>query len=133
MVNRSILENYYKNIKRRNQLECEIDKLEKSNEHLKKYLNVYDPVANMEKRIHLNNKLIADKYIEIDNIIRETSNIEYVINNLTDEERKISKLRFDKKKEYISISREMNMSQSTVCRRVREILLKIDGVEQNIN
>ena len=62
-----------------------------------------------------------------------TSNIEYVINNLTDEERKISKLRFDKKKEYISISREMNMSQSTVCRRVREILLKIDGVEQNIN
>ena len=28
MVNRSILENYYKNIKRRNQLECEIDKLE---------------------------------------------------------------------------------------------------------
>ena len=29
MVNRSILENYYKNIKRRNQLECEIDKLKK--------------------------------------------------------------------------------------------------------
>ena len=75
MVNRSILDSTYqvklilinyKNIKRRNQLECEIDKLEKSNEHLKKYLNVYDPVANMEKRIHLNNKLIADKYIEID-------------------------------------------------------------------
>lgn len=87
----------------------------------------------MENRIRLNNKLIADQYIEIDNIIKEISNIEHIISNLTDEEKEISKLRVDKKKEYILISREMNMSQSTVCRRVKDILLKIDKAEQKIS
>ena len=132
-VGQSILENYYKKINRRDQLEYEIEKLERSNNHLKNYMNVYDPVMNMEDRIRLNNKLIADKYIEIDNIIKEISNIEHIISNLTDEEREISKLRFDKKKEYILISREMNMSQSTVCRRVKDILLKIYKAEQKIS
>lgn len=133
MLSQSILENYYKKINRREQLEYEIEKLERSNNHLKNYVNVYDPVMNMEDRIKLNNKLIADKYIEIDNIIKDISNIEHIISNLTDEERAISKLRFDKKKEYILISREMNMSQSTVCRRVKDILLKIDKAEQKIS
>lgn len=132
-LSQSILENYYKKINRREQLEYEIEKLERSNKHLKNYVNVYEPVMNMEDRIKLNNKLIADKYIEIDNIIKEISNIEHIISNLTDEEKEISKLRFDKKKEYILISREMNMSQSTVCRRVKDILLKIDKAEQKIS
>lgn len=132
-VGQSILENYYKKIKRRSQLECEIEKLERSNNHLKNYINVYDPLMNMEDRIRFNNKLIADKYIEIDNIIKEISNIEHIISNLTDEEREISQLRFDKQKEYISISREMNMSQSTVCRRVKDILFKIDRLENRLN
>lgn len=132
-VGQSILENYYKKIKRRSQLECEIEKLERSNNHLKNYINVYDPLMNMEDRIRFNNKLIADKYIEIDNIIKEISNIEHIISNLTDEEREISQLRFDKQKEYISISREMNMSQSTVCRRVKDILFKIDRLEPRLN
>lgn len=132
-VGQSILENYYKKIKRRSQLECEIEKLERSNNHLKNYINVYDPLMNMEDRIRVNNKLIADKYIEIDNIIKEISNIEHIISNLTDEEREISQLRFDKQKEYISISREMNMSQSTVCRRVKDILFKIDRLENRLS
>ena len=133
ILSQNVLENYYKKIKRRDQLECEIEKLERSNNHLKNYVNIYDPLMNMEDRIRFNNKLIADKYIEIDNIIKEISNIEHIISNLTDEEKEISKLRFDKKKEYISISREMNMSQSTVCRRIKDILFKIDGLEQKLN
>ena len=133
ILSQNVLENYYKKIKRRDQLECEIEKLERSNNHLKNYVNIYDPLMNMEDRIRFNNKLIADKYIEIDNIIKEISNIEHIISNLTDEEKEISKLRFDKKKEYILISREMNMSQSTVCRRVKDILLKIDKAEQKIS
>ena len=133
ILSQNVLENYYKKIKRRDQLECEIEKLERSNNHLKNYVNIYDPLMNMEDRIRFNNKLIADKYIEIDNIIKEISNIEHIISNLTDEEKEISQLRFDKKKEYISISREMNMSQSTVCRRIKDILFKIDGLEQKLN
>ncbi|CAM2078780.1 MAG: sigma factor-like helix-turn-helix DNA-binding protein [uncultured Clostridium sp.] len=128
-----ILKNYYKKFKRRNQLECEIEKLEKSNEHLEKYLESCSIKENLKRRIDLNNKLITEKYVEIDNIIKEISEIEHIIEDLTEEERNISKLRFEERKEYQAIACILNMSKSTVCRRIKHIIEKIDLVEKKVS
>lgn len=128
-----ILQNFYNKKKRRTQLEYEIERLEKSNKHLIEYKKAYDLLENIERRIYINNKLIAEKYIEIDNIIKEISEIEYAIDNLTDEERNISKLRFAKKKEYQVISSELSMSKSTVFRRVRKIIDKINEIGKKVS
>lgn len=121
-----VIKNYYKKDKRRNQLECEIEKLEKSNEHLERYSESWSLNDNIEKRININNRLITEKYVEIDNIIKEVSDTEHIISALTEEERNISKLRFESRKEYQAIACEMNMSKSTVCRRIKNIIEKID-------
>ena len=128
-----ILKNYYKKDKRRKQLECEIEKLEKSNEHLKKYVNSCLVSENIKERICINNNLITEKYVEIDNIIKEISYVEHIIQDLTEEERSISKLRFENKKEYQAIACILNMSKSTVCRRVKSIIEKIDLVERKVS
>lgn len=127
-----ILKNYYKKHKRRKQLECEIEKLEKSNEHLKKYVNGCLVSENINNRIYINNNLITGKYVEIDNIIKEISDIEHIIEDLTEEERNISKLRFDNRKEYQAIACDLNMSKSTVCRRIKHIIEKIE-VEKKVS
>ena len=128
-----ILKNYYKKDKRRKQLECEIEKLEKSNEHLNKYVNSCLVIANIKERISINNNLITEKYVEIDNIIKEISYVEHIIQDFTEEERRISKLRFENKKEYQAIVCVLNMSKSTVCRRVNNILEKIELIEEKVS
>lgn len=128
-----ILKNYYKKDKRRKQLECEIEKLEKSNEHLNKYVNSCLVSANIKERISINNNLITEKYVEIDNIIKEISYVEHIIQDFTEEERRISKLRFENKKEYQAIACVLNMSKSTVCRRVKNILEKIELIEEKVS
>lgn len=128
-----ILKNYYKKEKRRKQLECEIEKLEKSNEHLNKYIDSSSEIESIKERIYINNNLITDKYIEIDNIIKEISQVEHIIEDLTDEERDISKLRFENKKEYQGIACVLNMSKSTVFRRVKNILEKIELIDKKVS
>ena len=98
---------YYRNKKKKEQLEYEIGLLEKSNEDLIKYSG-----------------------IEKDELINRILNMDSVIAQLNQEEKELCELRYKKRMEYQSIAYSLNVSRSTICRRIQALVKNLKAEYQ---
>lgn len=122
----SIIKNYYKVKKLENKLKFELGLLEEHNEKLKEYQDWDENNKELRKRIENNNKKIIDKQIKINDIINEIIEIQYIIESLDDEEKKIVELKYKKKETYEFMEREIGMSKATITRRLKKIFNKLN-------
>lgn len=112
---------YYKNKKKKEQLEYEIGLLEKSNEDLIKY-SCIENKEYIDKRIERNKSKLIRKNIEKDEMINKILSMDSIIAQLSQEEKELCELRYKKKMEYQSIAYDLNVSRSTICRRVQALV-----------
>lgn len=120
-----ILIDHYRKVKRKNQLEYEINLLDNSTIQLEKYLDVKSDI-NVKERIKYSKEILAKRNIELSILIEETIKIESIISELDEEAKEICEMRFNKQKEYQSIGYSLCISKSTVCRKIRSIADKIN-------
>ena len=97
-------------------------------ERLEKYklnlaLDNYDDIDN---KIKDNNKKIIDKQLRMDNIIEENAALEYLIDSLDDDSRKLLELRYKKDKGYQYMVYDFNLSKSAIARRNIKLVKKIE-------
>ena len=119
-----VLVDYYKRLKRRNQLKREIDTLEYSKKQLENYsMGKYK--QNIINRINENKELLARKNLEYNILLEDTLKIESIILVLDEEDKKICDMRFNKQRDYQAIGYSLCLSKSTVCRKVKSIINKI--------
>lgn len=112
---------YYKNKKKKEQLEYEIGLLEKSNEDLIKYSGIENK-EYINRRIERNKSKLIKKNIEKDELINRILNMDSVIAQLNQEEKELCELRYKKRMEYQAIAYSLNVSRSTICRRVQALV-----------
>lgn len=124
-ANDKLLINHYKKLKRKKQLEYEINLLENSSIQLEKYLDVKSEI-NIGERIKYNKEILAKKNLEHNMLIEETIKMESIIIGLDEEDKKICEMRFNKHREYQAIGYSLCISKSTVCRKVKSIVDKIN-------
>lgn len=119
-----VLIDYYKRLKRRNQLKREIDTLEYSKKQLENY-SMGKHKQNIINRINENKELLARKNLEYNILLEDTLKIESIILVLNEEDKKICDMRFNKQRDYQAIGYSLCLSKSTVCRKVKSIINKI--------
>ena len=84
---------YYRNKKKKEQLEYEIGLLEKSNEDLIKYSGIENK-EYINRRIERNKSKLIKKNIEKDELINRILNMDSVIAQLNQEEKELCELRY---------------------------------------
>lgn len=119
-IEREVIE-YYRNKKKKEQLEYEIGLLEKSNEDLIKYSGIENK-EYINRRIERNKNKLIKKNIEKDDLINRILNIDSVIAQLNQEEKELCELRYKKRMEYQAIAYSLNVSRSTICRKVQALV-----------
>lgn len=112
---------YYKNKKKKEQLEYEIGLLEKSNEDLIKY-SCIENKEYINRRIERNKSKLIKKNIEKDELINRILNMDSIIAQLNQEEKELCELRYKKRMEYQAIAYSLNVSRSTICRKVQALV-----------
>ena len=127
-IEREVIE-YYRNKKKKEQLEYEIGLLEKSNEDLIKYSGIENK-EYINIRIERNKNKLIKKNIEKDDLINRILNIDSVIAQLNQEEKELCELRYKKRMEYQAIAYSLNVSRSTICRKVQALVENLKGEYQ---
>lgn len=112
---------YYRNKKKKEQLEYEIGLLEKSNEDLIKYSGIENK-EYINRRIERNKSKLIKKNIEKDELINRILNMDSIIAQLNQEEKELCELRYKKRMEYQAIAYSLNVSRSTICRKVQALV-----------
>lgn len=112
---------YYRNKKKKEQLEYEIGLLEKSNEDLIKYICIENK-EYINRRIERNKSKLIKKNIEKDELINRILNMDSVIAQLNQEEKELCELRYKNRMEYQAIAYSLNVSRSTICRKVQALV-----------
>ena len=120
---------YYRNKKKKEQLEYEIGLLEKSNEDLIKYSGIENK-EYINRRIERNKSKLIKKNIENDELINRILNMDSVIAQLNQEEKELCELRYKKRMEYQSIAYSLNVSRSTICRRIQALVKNLKAEYQ---
>ena len=120
---------YYRNKKKKEQLEYEIGLLEKSNEDLIKYSGIENK-EYINRRIERNKSKLIKKNIEKDELINRILNMVSVIAQLNQEEKELCELRYKKRMEYQSIAYSLNVSRSTICRRIQALVKNLKAEYQ---
>ncbi|WP_027633441.1 sigma factor-like helix-turn-helix DNA-binding protein [Clostridium hydrogeniformans] len=123
-----IIKDYYDKKKIQDKLKYEIDILKKNNSNLEEYIRVMNSRKDfIVARIEENNEKILDKQLKVNDISEENSNIEFILNFfLDDTEKQIIELRYKKNKQYQAMVDIVNMSKSTISRRVNKIIEKLE-------
>ena len=119
-IEREVIE-YYRNKKKKEQLEYEIGLLEKSNEDLIKYSGIENK-EYINRRIERNKNKLIKKNIEKDDLINRILNMDSIIAQLNQEEKELCELRYKKRMEYQAIAYSLNVSRSTICRKVQSLV-----------
>ena len=119
-IEREVIE-YYRNKKKKEQLEYEIGLLEKSNEDLIKYSGIENK-EYINRRIERNKSKLVKKNIEKDELINRILNMDSIIAQLNQEEKELCELRYKKRMEYQAIAYSLNVSRSTICRKVQALV-----------
>ena len=120
---------YYRNKKKKEQLEYEIGLLEKSNEDLIKYSGIENK-EYINRRIERNKNKLIKKNIEKDDLINRILNMDSIIAQLNQEEKELCELRYKKRMEYQAIAYNLNVSRSTICRKVQALVENLKGEHQ---
>ena len=117
--------NYYRYKRKIKRLEYEIGLLEKNNLDLEK-CKIEDNEIEIENRIENNKRKIIDKRIQLSEIINENINLESFIVTLSNDDKEICELRYYKELGYQEIGRVLHISNSTISRRINNILGRIN-------
>ena len=123
-----ILLEFYKKKRKQKKLEYEVTNLEEISSSMSRYLKSGQDVSKVIKqRLEKTDKKILDKQMEINDIKCETAEIEFIINEALDkEERAIIDLKYNKNKDYKTMVDKLNISKSTISRRLVNILNTIN-------
>lgn len=128
------IKQYFDSIKEKELLEYEVNVLLDNNKKLsscKSELNISND-RDILKKINENNEKIIRKQLKINEIREKNAALEYLIEILDDESRKILELRYKNGKGYEAMGFDLNMSKSTISRKnaklVRKISEKISAV-----
>lgn len=123
-----ILLEFYKKKRKQKKLEYEVTNLEEISSSMSRYLQSGQDVSKVIKqRLEKTDKKILDKQMEINDIKCETAEIEFIINEALDkEERAIIDLKYNKNKDYKTMVDKLNISKSTISRRLVSILNTIN-------
>lgn len=127
-IEKEVIE-YYRNKKKKEQLEYEIGLLEKSNEDLIKYSGIENK-EYINRRIERNKNKLIKKNIEKDDLINRILNMDSIIAQLNQEEKELCELRYKKRMEYQAIAYSLNVSRSTICRKVQALVENLKGEYQ---
>ena len=123
-----ILLEFYKKKRKQKKLEYEVTNLDEISSSMSRYLKSGQDVSKVIKqRLEKTDKKILDKQMEINDIKCETAEIEFIINEALDkEERAIIDLKYNKNKDYKTMVDKLNISKSTISRRLVNILNTIN-------
>lgn len=121
-----ILKDYYNKKNMEEKLRYELNILEENNEKLKCYLNLNLENDELKSRIEKNNRKIIDKQIKINDIIQGIIDIEYIIESLENDEKKLIEMKYRKNNKYDAIELELNISRATITRKIGKILERIN-------
>jgi RNA polymerase sigma factor (sigma-70 family) len=122
-----LIKNYYEKKKIQEKLKFEIEILKNNNLMLQEHLvSMKSKNDFISRKIEDNNEKILTKQIMINDIAETNANIEFIIKDLDETDREIIELRFKKNKQYQAMGDSLNMSTSTVSRKVCKIINKID-------
>jgi len=123
-----ILLEFYKKKRKQKKLEYEVTNLEEISSSMSRYLQSGQDISKVIKqRLEKTDKKILDKQMEINDIKYETAEIEFIINEALDkEERAIIDLKYNKNKDYKTMVDKLNISKSTISRRLVSILNTIN-------
>lgn len=126
-----ILKDYYNKKNMEEKLRYELNILEENNEKLKCYLNLNLENDELKSRIEKNNRKIIDKQIKINDIIQGIIDIEYIIESLENDEKKLIEMKYRKNNKYDAIELELNISRATITRKIGKILERINVSVKN--
>lgn len=116
--------NYYRYKRLIKRLEYEIGLLEKTNVDLEK-CKFEDNKIDIENKVENNKRKIIDKRIKLNEIINENINVESFLVTLNKDDKELCELRYNKELGYQEIGRVLHISNSTISRRINNILRSI--------
>lgn len=99
---------------------------------LEKRLELSSDIDRIKEKILINNKKIVEKTLAINDISEENIDVEFLINSLNVEERRILELRYKYDQTFLLMSRDLKMSESSVSRKVDKIVDKINKDIKNL-
>lgn len=115
------LKEFYKKKRTQNKLEYEIDILANSNNEMKAIIENDFKSDVISERIERNNNIITDKHLKVNDIKAELAAMEFIISSLPEDEKTIIEMRYKNNKDYQSIVEELNISKSTISRRISNV------------
>lgn len=121
----NIVIKYYKDKKKRKRLEYEIEILERVVYELEQYIVTVENREEIEARINENKKRILEKKLLLNEFICRSMRLEAFILTLNKDDKELFDLRYDKELEYQEIGRILHISNSTISRRLNNILKTI--------
>ena len=120
-----VVRKYYDSRKALNKATYQIEVLQKNNERLMQYdCGAY--VNQINERVNNNIKKIVEQRLKISNIEEKFSSVDYVINNLDDEDKQILEKRYRYNKALEALGLEFNISKASAYRRLNKIVNQIE-------
>ena len=117
--------NYYNNKKKRKRLEYELDLLERALYDIEK-CRTNENTKEIEIRLENNKRKIIEKRLQVNEIVNENMGLEAFIFTLNREDKELCELRYNRNLGYQEIGRVMHISNSTISRRLNNILMDIN-------
>ena len=117
-----ILKEFYKKKRTQNKLEYEIEILRNSNQEMKEVLEREFKSDLIIARINKNENIIVEKQLKVNELRSQIAATEFIIDSLSDEERAIIEMRYKYKRDYQRIVDDLNLSKSTIARRINCIV-----------
>lgn len=117
-----ILKEFYKKKRTQNKLEYEIEILRKSNQEMKEVLEREFKSDLIIARINKNENIMVEKQLKVNELRSQIAATEFIIDSLSDEERAIIEMRYKYKRDYQTIVDDLNLSKSTIARRISNIV-----------
>ena len=118
--------NYYKDKKKIRRLEYEIGLLERTIFDIDR-CRTNENIKVIENRIEKSKRKLIEKKLQLNEIINENMDLEAFIFNLDREDKELFELRYDRNFGYQEIGRVLHISNSTISRRLNNILMTVNG------
>ena len=118
--------NYYKDKKKIRRLEYEIGLLERTIWDVER-CRTNENTKEIENRIEKSRRKLIEKKLQLNEIIDNNMDLEAFIFNLGREDKELFELRYNRELGYQEIGRVLHISNSTISRRLNNILMSVSG------
>lgn len=118
--------NYYKDKKQIRRLEYEIGLLERTIFDIER-CRTDENTEEIENRLEKSKRKLIEKKLKLNEIIDKNMDLEAFIFNLEREEKELFELRYNRELGYQEIGRALHISNSTISRRLNNILMAVNA------